>query len=514
MKHLFRKRLYLGLTKYLKQNIRGLTSIILLISFSFSIVTFYNPAYSYALISTVDEKKMGDKFIKVARKHFHFIEDDEIVKYINDVGYHIVECLPNPLPYNFRFYVIDNPIPNAFAVPGGYIFVHRGIIEIMDNEGELASILAHEIGHIQARHIAKRIARSKVLNITMLAAMLAGMFLGGGAASQALIRGSMATNMSMQLEHSRQDEREADHRGMENLVRAGYDPECMYDAMKKVWNNKWQSGVDIPDYLSTHPGLGERLVYIKALVEVKKKSVPLYKSNKRNGQQLFPFVNAILWGKYHEVNAAEYHFRALIARGDRDGSAHMGLALVLERQGQINGAINSLTKALEMHPKSPLLLTTLARLYFKNNNTRKALELLKLALQINHHFREAYYRLGRCYEEMGQNNLALKNFNKAMEMGYKSPQLKYHIGIVYGRLKQLAPAHEYLGFYYADKDRPNFKLALYHLRKALKLYEGNQSQVEIIEDKIKEIKGEKKGKDDGGKTRAYFFQPQFDKPMP
>ena len=481
-----------------------LIAAIILFSFCTSLFTLFNPVYSYALISNVQEKKMGDKFIKVARKHFNFIEDDEIVKYINDIGLHIVEHLPNPLPYTFRFYVIDNPIPNAFAVPGGYIFVHRGIIEIMDNEGELASILAHEIGHIQARHIAKRIERSKVLNIAMLAAMLAGMFLGGGVASQALIRGSMATNMSMQLGHSRQDEREADHRGMENLVRAGYDPQYMYDAMKKVWNNKWQTGVDIPDYLSTHPGLGERLVYIQGLANVKKKSATLYRSNKRKGQELFPFVNAILWGKYHEVRSAEYHFRSLIARGNLDGSAYLGLALVQEREGKIKQAINSLAKAIEIRPKSPLLLTTLGRLYFKDNNTEKSLELLKQALKINHHFREAYYRLGRCYEELGQNELALENFNKALDMGYRSPQLKYHIGIVYGRLRQLAPAHEYLGFYYADKERPNFKLALYHLNKALKLYEGNQSHMEIIEDKIREIKGEDKKKEERARNGLYL----------
>ncbi len=480
-------------------------AFVLLISFFTSLFTLFNPVYSHAMISHVDEKKMGEKFIKVAKKHFHFIEDDEIVEYVNEVGQHIVDCLPNPLPYNFRFYVIDNQIPNAFAVPGGYIFVHRGIIELMDNEGELASILAHEIGHIQARHIARRIERSKVLNVAMLAAMLAGMFLGGGAASQALIRGSMATNMSMQLEHSRQDEREADHRGMENLVRAGYDPQCMYDAMKKVWNNKWQSGVDIPDYLSTHPALGERLVYIRGLVAVKEKETRLYKSNRRKGQEVFPFINAMLWGKYHDVRAAEYHFNSLIARGNRDGSAYMGLAFVQEREGRIVEAINSVSKALQFHPNSPLLLTTLARLYFKSNHTDKSITLLKQALKIDRRFREAYYRLGRCYEELGQNRLALDNFSKALDMGFRSPQLKYHIGIVYGRLNQLAPAHEYLGFYYADKDRPNFKLALYHLNKALELYEGNQSHTEIIEDKIREIKGEDKKENSNSRSGFYLI---------
>ncbi|HDM75855.1 MAG TPA: hypothetical protein ENG51_05215 [Deltaproteobacteria bacterium] len=103
-----------------------------------------------------------------------------------------------------------------------------------------------------------------------------------------------------------------------------------------------------------------------------------------------------------------------------------------------------------------------------------------------------------------KNELALENFNKALDMGYRSPQLKYHIGIVYGRLRQLAPAHEYLGFYYADKERPNFKLALYHLNKALKLYEGNQSHMEIIEDKIREIKGEDKKKEERARNGLYL----------
>ncbi len=465
----------------------------ILLSFLFLTVSFLvvSPSPASALISAVKEKKMGEKFLIEAKKHLRFIQDDVVVDYINQVGQHVVDCLQFPVPYTFQFFVLDSPIPNAFAVPGGYIFLDRGIIEMMDSEGEIASVISHEIGHVQARHIARRIERSKYLNAAMIAAMLAGVFLGG-VASQALIRGAMATNASVQLGHSRQDEREADHRGMENLVRAGYDPNTMYKAMRKIWKNKWQAGVDIPNYLATHPGLGERLIYIKGLVQVKKPEAQRFVNNQRPGEDMFDFVNAILWGKYHEVSAAKAHFRSLIGRGNQDGPAYFGLALVQEREGKIKKSIISFKKALKAKPGFPLLLASLGRVYFRNGDTKKAIELLDKAISKDKRFREAYYILGRCYEELKDNKKALQNFEKAFDMGFIDPELKYHMGIVYGRLGQLAPAHEYLGFYYADKGKPNITLSLYHLEKALELYGENSTEGEKIRDKISDIKGEKK----------------------
>jgi Zn-dependent protease with chaperone function len=100
-------------------------------------------------LSIEEEKKIGRQFMKAALSQLRLVQDPEVVGYLNKVGQDVVK----------------HSALNAFAAPAGYVFMNRGLIEIMDDEGELAAILAHEIAHVQSRHIAQRMARARVLNL-------------------------------------------------------------------------------------------------------------------------------------------------------------------------------------------------------------------------------------------------------------------------------------------------------------------------------------------------------------
>ena len=105
--------------------------------------------------------------------------------YVQSVGNRIVRQLGST-PYEYQFFVINQSVPNAFAVPGGYIFIYRGLIEMMTSEGELAGILSHEMGHIQAHHYQRRVEEGHMLNVATIAGVLAAVLLGakgGGSAS-------------------------------------------------------------------------------------------------------------------------------------------------------------------------------------------------------------------------------------------------------------------------------------------------------------------------------------------
>jgi len=148
-------------------------------------------AYS---ISIAKEEEMGWEFMKAISKQSIFIKDKIIVKYLEQVGQKIIQALPvQPLVYDFH--IIKDNTYNAFAVPGGHVFINSGLFAAMDSEEELAGILAHEIAHVMCRHISKRFESSSKIGIATLVGVAAGILLGvagAGEAANALTIGSLA----------------------------------------------------------------------------------------------------------------------------------------------------------------------------------------------------------------------------------------------------------------------------------------------------------------------------------
>ncbi|MEE8399908.1 MAG: M48 family metalloprotease, partial [Desulfobacterales bacterium] len=151
------------------------------------------PHQAYA-ITTKKEKEMSEEFKEAVFSYFEVINDPLITDYVNRVGQRIMEKIP-PQPFDYHFYVIKESQYNAFAGPGGLIFIHSGLFIAMESEEELAGILAHEISHVTNRHISDRAGRSTIIGIATLAALAAGILLGasGGSAeiSEAMTIGGM-----------------------------------------------------------------------------------------------------------------------------------------------------------------------------------------------------------------------------------------------------------------------------------------------------------------------------------
>src|SRR5271157_4560594 len=128
-------------------------------------------------ITLSEEKNLGKKFVGMIRKSMPLVEDGEVLTYVRNVGNRVAKEV-GITTYQFQFFVVDEMVPNAFAVPGGYIFIYRGLIEMMSSEGELASILSHELAHIQARHLQRSIDEAKIVSVGMIAGLIAGILLG------------------------------------------------------------------------------------------------------------------------------------------------------------------------------------------------------------------------------------------------------------------------------------------------------------------------------------------------
>jgi predicted Zn-dependent protease len=150
----------------------------------------FSPAPAQAF-TIGEEREVGEKLLTIVRKEFTILDDPDLTQYITLLGRQTLQLAGSQF-FDYHFFLIDNKEFNAFAAPSGLIFFHSGLIDLCATEGELVSVLAHEIGHAASRHIADRISKSAKLNVATTAAMLAGLLLGQGALSQALISGSMA----------------------------------------------------------------------------------------------------------------------------------------------------------------------------------------------------------------------------------------------------------------------------------------------------------------------------------
>ena len=210
-----------------------------------------------AIFSANDEARIGRAIMRDIRNSGQVVEDPLVNEYINEVGNKIA-AQTNEGNHDFTFFVIEDHRINAFALPGGYIGVHTGLLEATRSEDELAGVLAHEIAHVTQRHIARAIhasSRQSILSTAiMLGAILAGAAGGGSDVMQAGMAVAQGTAAQQQINFTRSNEHEADRVGIAALADAGFDPYGMasfFDVMAR--QNTRAPDERTPAFLMTHP---------------------------------------------------------------------------------------------------------------------------------------------------------------------------------------------------------------------------------------------------------------------
>jgi len=181
---------------------------------------------------------------------------------VSEVGQELVrrsDAGRSPYVGNFHFHLLnDTKTINAFALPGGQIFITRALFDRLTNEGELAGVLGHEIGHVVNRHSAQQMAKGQLGQLLTVAV---GVGASGDDRGRQASMAAMMANQMMQLKYGRGDESEADHYGLQYMAQAGYDPSCMLDVMRIL--KEAAGGGRQPEILSTHPLPETRIQEIK-----------------------------------------------------------------------------------------------------------------------------------------------------------------------------------------------------------------------------------------------------------
>jgi predicted Zn-dependent protease len=208
-------------------------------------------------LSPATERQLGDLIMVDGRRDPTYIGDPEVNQYLNSMGRKLASFSPGTVPTVDLFGVRDPEI-NAFAMPGGYIGVNSGLVVATKSESELAAVLAHEIGHVVQRHIARGMTQGKQTGAIMLAsiagALLAALAGGGGNLAMGVAAFGQAAAIDRQLGFSRDAEREADRAGFTMLTRAGYDPAGMAHMFERLMNaSRLNEGLGGGAWASTHP---------------------------------------------------------------------------------------------------------------------------------------------------------------------------------------------------------------------------------------------------------------------
>jgi predicted Zn-dependent protease len=220
----------------------------------------------FTLVSESQEIAMGREADPQIVATYGLYDDAELAAYVDAIGQRMVKISHRP-DLHFTFRVLDSPVINAFALPGGYVYVTRGILAHMNNEAELAVVLGHEIGHVTAKHGVQR----------QTSATLAGLGLGlGGALVPAVARYSPLLEQSLALlflKYGRDDEHQADELGVEYSLAAGFDPEVGAKFFEVLDRQMQESGASLPGWLSTHPDPGDRVQRTRRLARDSKSAV-------------------------------------------------------------------------------------------------------------------------------------------------------------------------------------------------------------------------------------------------
>jgi predicted Zn-dependent protease len=205
-------------------------------------------------LTAEEEKSLGKKTLEEIEKSGDILDDRVPQKFINRVGQSLV-AEAGPTPFELKFSALKSQQPNAFAVPGGYVFVTSGLLGMAENEQEIAGVLGHEIAHVARRHISNLIERSKGINLVTLAAMIGAMAVAkGGLGGQAIAATVMATQEALVLKYTREEETDADHNGLRYLVKTEYDPNGLLSFLQKISKYGMIAEPKMPTYLMTHPG--------------------------------------------------------------------------------------------------------------------------------------------------------------------------------------------------------------------------------------------------------------------
>lgn len=441
----------------------------------------FAPAPALAF-SVGEEREVGEKLLTIIRKEFTILDDPDLTQYITLLGRQTLH-LAGPQFFDYHFFIIDNKEFNAFAAPSGLIFFHSGLIDLCATEGELVSVLAHEIGHAASRHIADRLGKSAKVNVATTAAMLAGLLLGQGALSQALITGSMAGGAMASLKFSRQDEEEADRLAFEWMKKQDRDPAEMVAMLKKMRRASRYHRTQLPTYLLTHPEPEHRIGYVEDKIFLDEQRQ--YPARDEFAFQRFKYRVQALTGNVQTTLAILKNRSEEPDALEKDPMVFFGLSQVYQSLRDYPAAEEALRKVIQRYPDRHILRTDLGRLKLEAGETGEALAIFREMNRQNPYDVYNTFSLARALQQDGQTAQAAAIYENLTAQMPTYSKLYFEIGRIRAALGNHALGHYNLALYHHYEG--TVLSARYHLdlaRKATQAGDPLRAKIQELQEKI------------------------------
>jgi beta-barrel assembly-enhancing protease len=427
------------------------------------LLTFLVPNTLSALTLSEEKKYGREVFVDIVTSTALY-QDPVVDLYLEDVRrrLEIVAALPFPVALT----LIQSSEANAFATIGGYVYMTSGLIAMVEKEEELAGVLAHEMAHIGKRHIAKRLEKQKYINAAMLGTMILSALIGGSAGKSAVLAAGMGAAQAVSLKYSREDEEEADRVGTATAEKAGYGGTGIAEFLKKMR----LTGVEksIPQYLLTHPYPDERIKRIEGLFTENRVTVDT---------SFFPYLvarAAVLQGS--SKSGAQEAALARYERDPRNPVFAYGASLVFLSKGQPDVALSTIRTVT-----SPFKNQLLGEILFNARRFQEAIEALR-----DETSPVSRFFLAKSYEGAGGLDMALKTLVDLAGYGSAFPEIFYRMGMIAGRMGLEATGYEFLGRYYVQIGRND--LAKINLEKAISRYGINAPQSRELLELLDQVK--------------------------
>ena len=437
---------------------------------------------SSAQISPQQEAELGRAWLMAFRRQVRSYDDPQLQHYLETLIARLASHSELAQP-RLQLVVVDNDSINAFAVPGGVVGVHTGLLQRARTEHELASVLTHELAHLSQRHFARRLDAQRRASTVGLAGLLAGLVLAatvGGDAGMAAMTASQAAMLDESLRYSRQHEQEADRIGIDTLYRSGMDPKGAPDMFERMLALTRYTGQRPPEFLLSHPLTESRIADVRA-------RVGKYPQRQYPDSLDYQLMRArVQLAAADRPERAVVHFRDLMAGGGLEQTAaRYGLALALSAQGNHEDARQQLRALIVEDGERPLYRMAAIAIERAAGNVLDAIGQAKAMVAAQPDYYPAQMELAASLMAANQFGEAETVLEPLAKDRPTDPQVWFELAEISGLAGDIAGVHRARAEYFAligvfDKARS-------HLGYARRLQEQDFRQVALIDQRLRDL---------------------------
>lgn len=436
---------------------------------------------SQAALSPVQERQLGEGIMNQIRANSAYLDDPEAADYLNAVGYRLVANSPDPGGFFEFFAVADNSV-NAFALPGGFIGVHSGLLLAAQNESELAGVLSHEIAHVTQHHLARMVAAQQRAGLASMAALAVAILAARSnpQVSQAAIAAAQAGTIQAQLNFTREHEREADRIGLQIMDKSGLDVHAVpvfFERLQKA-TRIYETGA--PSYLRTHPLTFERIADVQNRIQdMPFRQVP--------DSLEFHLIRARLAAQDGNPREAAASFDQMLVSGkfSNEAAARYGLVAALLRAGDFVRARKEMALLQGLKDKSPMIDALAAQTLIDSGEIEKGLAFYRDKLRANPNRRALVYGYAEALLNAKRVGVAVEFLSSRLESRSSDARLYELQARAYTATGQRLLQHRTQAEAYVL--RGNLPAAIEQLHLAQRAGDGDFYQKSSVEARLKEL---------------------------